>query len=407
MRRIATCLILCVACTSSGSAGPPSTTPATTTVPTTTTTTTTTTAVPSPASRLAVDDGRSAYVVTVDGEGREPLTGALLGSQPTWSRDGRRIAWTAGTTDEPIVAVRTGPVDDAHPAPFLPFYYSWDPTNRRLAMLGNGSSGTIELAVLDTADGSFTTLAGGAPFYFDWSPDGTQIVQHVGTDTLRIMDLEGAVLHSQPSRGEYQAPQWTADGVVWQESIGGSISARGLAHLQSEQQQIRLGEPGAEWRVIAEPSGFTQFGLAGDRLAYLETGAGAGGALWLVDENGPQLLAEDGVLGFQWNRQGSAVAWLELVTGDIVQARWVVWAPEQTITFETHTPTPGFVTRYLPFWDQYARSSSIWSPDGEAFVFTRLDADDGALVFVQPVDEDAPSIRIGPGEVATWSYGSH
>ena len=81
---------------------------------------------------------------------------------------------------------------------------------------------------------------------------------------------------------------------------------------------------------------------------------------------------------------------------------WVValeeGLPRKLATF---TPAPSFLTQFLPFFDQYARSHRLWSPDGRALVLSTLDGGRRRLVVV-PVD-GGPARTIAEGEMAFWS----
>lgn len=86
------------------------------------------------------------------------------------------------------------------------------------------------------------------------------------------------------------------------------------------------------------------------------------------------------------------------------EARWRVWERGEHITFEEFTPSLTSLGSYFPFWDQYARSLTLWAPDGGAFVYSALDTETGiASVYVQPVEGGAEPLLIGEGEWASWS----
>ncbi|HKX76316.1 MAG TPA: hypothetical protein VJR05_13100, partial [Acidimicrobiia bacterium] len=57
-----------------------------------------------------------------------------------------------------------------------------------------------------------------------------------------------------------------------------------------------------------------------------------------------------------------------------------------------------FVTEYLPFWDQYLRTLSLWSPAGDAFVVANGEGN----IVVQELNQSTPRV-IGPGTFASWN----
>eukprot|EP00871_Galdieria_phlegrea_P001165 jgi/Galph1/2049/GphlegSOOS_G725.1 len=73
--------------------------------------------------------------------------------------------------------------------------------------------------------------------------------------------------------------------------------------------------------------------------------------------------------------------------------------------------TSTFVCNFLPFFDQFIKSQTFWSPDSNAFCYvgqhenTRYHAtEDGQGLFVQRVSPlEAPRLLIRQVEYATWS----
>ena len=46
-----------------------------------------------------------------------------------------------------------------------------------------------------------------------------------------------------------------------------------------------------------------------------------------------------------------------------------VWDGEDTVVFPSFLPSRVWLVQYLPFWDQYSRSLTLWSPAGDAFTY--------------------------------------
>jgi TolB protein len=147
------------------------------------------------------------------------------------------------------------------------------------------------------------------------------------------------------------------------------------------------------------------------------------GPLRLVAPDGTiTTLVDDPVVAFYWSPDGSTIAALRLVT-----APGSTQAVRDGIVLAAATPPPAaevhlafvavptgkvlsdrvvrlgteYVSTILPYFDQYAMSHSVWSPDGSAIVLP-LERDDGSPVIgVLAVDGDDRSI--GPGIHATWA----
>jgi TolB protein len=66
------------------------------------------------------------------------------------------------------------------------------------------------------------------------------------------------------------------------------------------------------------------------------------------------------------------------------------------------SPAPLFAAQFLPFFDQYAASHSIWSPHSDAIVLPAIDDAGQAHISVVPIDGRSP-LRIADGVLATWS----
>jgi TolB protein len=87
---------------------------------------------------------------------------------------------------------------------------------------------------------------------------------------------------------------------------------------------------------------------------------------------------------------------------------WVVdieTGDKQLIT--TFEPVDIFVNQFLPFFDQYAKSHRIWSPDSNALVLPMLGfrntGEPTAYVHVVSTDWRVPKRVIAEGLMAFWS----
>ena len=60
-----------------------------------------------------------------------------------------------------------------------------------------------------------------------------------------------------------------------------------------------------------------------------------------------------------------------------------------------------FVRQLLPFFDQYALSHSLWSPEADALVLPLVGDDERTRATIVPLDGGEP-LPIAEGEVAFW-----
>jgi hypothetical protein len=137
----------------------------------------------------------------------------------------------------------------------------------------------------------------------------------------------------------------------------------------------------------------------GDRVAYTDSGSGPNlGELRVVTTTGgDSTLVDPGpVAASEWDPSGTHLLFftLDLDAGQLIPN---VWDGTEVKAFSGFNPTPAFVRQYLPFWDQYSRSLTLWSPAGDAFVLA--DAEQGILV--QQLDTDSPA-PVADGIFASW-----
>jgi TolB protein len=357
-----------------------------------------------------VVSGDVTYVVDALGDGRVEIPDAAGTSQPTWSPDGSTIAFSAFDDGSPVVGVsHPGAESTFVAAPFLPFYFHWSPDGSHLAFLGNGPSGFVELGLLDAAALSAKSVDLGTPYYFDWSPDSDRLFSHAGAGGTRLVLITGDVLDVDDNAGLYQAPQWTEGGVVQLITMPATISARGLRFArQDSDQAIVVGPPEGEFERLVPIETVSAFDYNGRDLAFTDSASPTPiirGPLMVASDGEIMVVTSEPVIAFEWSPDGRRLLFLEVAgTGATPEARWVVWERGEQIAFDTITPSVASLGTYFPFWDQYARSLTLWSPDGRAFVYAELDLATGtSSVFVQPVQSGAAPQVLGDGDWASWS----
>ena len=66
-------------------------------------------------------------------------------------------------------------------------------------------------------------------------------------------------------------------------------------------------------------------------------------------------------------------------------------------------PTTIFASSYLPFWDQYSRSHTLWAPDGSAYAYSGQDDRGQPAIWVQSIGVDTGPNNVAGGDVVFWS----
>jgi TolB protein len=295
--------------------------------------------------------------------------------------------------------------------PYLPFYIFWSPTGKQLAYLSNWQvvdepSMALRLVDVDAEGKTVKTLAAGQPFYFSWSPDGNRLLAHIDGERVEVYDVTADEAQAQSliiSGGAFSAPQWSATG----EQLVYAVA-------DEQTQRLLLTDPaGQPLQDLTDYTGRVSFLLSPDsrHLAYVttetETEASTLGPLYVMDVETLRTreLSAEPVLAFYWSPDGEKLAYLALdrVSGRI-GLRWNVWDGQVTREYAGFFPTRELLQNYLPFFDQYAQSHRIWSPESDALVFAGTLENGRTGVWVQPVgDETVAPVSLGTGVLATWS----
>ena len=88
--------------------------------------------------------------------------------------------------------------------------------------------------------------------------------------------------------------------------------------------------------------------------------------------------------------------------------RWVVYDRSGEVVSQSprFLVTPEFGGAYLPFFDQYAQSMTLWSPDSTRFVYPgeSMAGRSGIWLHRLPTGDDPPkTFYVTDGSMAVWS----
>lgn len=362
---------------------------------------------------------------------------------PAWSPDGRRLAMIGNRTLGGAIYV----LDDAarfdglrdhqvyYSAEESPVYLYWSPDSRNLGFLANEGRNLLSLNVV-AGDGTVESreLATGSPFYWDWSDDGRQLLVHAGQEgtenILALIDVEGQTQADNLAvPGDFQAPGISPGGRYWafaEEVVGGLTSLVVVDTQTGERSSPRqVGSTALNWSPTGGQIAFTK---------GFEDGHQFWGPLHVLDVAAGQekVLSTRMVLAFFWSPDGRQIAFITLggrfdednsinagmpdKTGHVSRMANAPTAQFgrgfltlsvvdvesgaglRLLDFE---PTAAFLTLIMPYFDQYALSHHLWSPDSSAIVLPVREGDRDTIQVISTAG--GPPHELAEGSVAFWS----
>jgi TolB protein len=385
------------------------------------------------------------YLTDRDGESVEYLAvvgeGAAL-AHPTWSPDGKQVAFVAQReTDAGIESIlyavstvggnsRKLYTSIDNPA----FYLYWSPDSRYVSFLTQeNSSLALRLAPADGSDVA-RVLERGAPFYWSWSPDGREMLMHIGGARRLSEDARLAILGDQPEStldvwddapANFQAPAWSPDG---SRLLYAGEDEGGRQALFVRQRQSGMVEK------LANVSGLVRFNWSPDGrwIAFQQIGDPKIAPLGHVfvrgvgmsdQESEVRQVSRDAAVAFFWSPDSQHLAILVPTLGeDLPSTRagglaapllqeqelllrwWVVDVPDgEPRPVAAFRPTRSFLF-VIPYFDQYAQSIRFWSPDGRYLVYSDRETPGQAGIWVADVAGQEPPRRLSEGILAVWSW---
>lgn len=385
------------------------------------------------------------YLVDRDGQNVEHLAVAGEGTalaHPTWSPDGKRVAFianreTAGGIESILYTVST--VGDASTNLYAstdnpPFYLYWSPDGQYVSFLTQeDSSLALRLAPADGSQDA-RVLDRGSPFYWSWSPDSREMLMHIGgarglSDEARLAILTDRpestpdVLDDAPAN--FQAPAWSPDG---SRLLYAGVDENGEQALFVRQRQSGRVEK------LADVPGLVRFNWSPDGawIAYQQidnlrfaplghvfvrkVGEGEG-------EQKARQVTRERALAFFWSPDSQHLAILApSLEQEVPSARhsrlaapmpqearlrfrwWLADMPAADLRpLVTFQPTWFFLLT-VPYFDQYAQSIRFWSPDSRYLVYSDQETPGQAGIWVADTAGEEPPRRLADGTLAVWSW---
>jgi WD40-like Beta Propeller Repeat len=281
----------------------------------------------------------------------------------------------------------------------VPFYLAWDPTSSRIAYLGAPGPNEVALGILEVAGpSSGIPLDAGQPFYLSWGPEGDELLVHVGEQRLERLGLDGRLTTVADRPGSFTAPVWTADGRTFV-----------YASTRAGRQQLVVQDADAERGHAVVPfGGLISFVVSPDgrRIAFQPFDQGDSLPLTVLDVVSGETvqIMDESAAAFFWSPDGERLLYLDPDPDEErLWYRWGVWDGRRSFRTTRFVPSPLMVEEYFPFFEQYAQSMSLWSPDGKAFAYPGTSEDGDAGIWIQSARSDRAPVLVSDGDFVAWS----
>jgi Tol biopolymer transport system component len=294
-----------------------------------------------------------------------------------------------------------------------PICESWSADSSRIALLLQSDDG-LRLEVVDiNRPGRSTVVEHGSPLFWSWSPKNRYIAVHAGGSRsvceearLCIYDTEdGCEEIARLDPGEFRTPAWSPDGqrIAYVESDDDEERLAiyrledGVSEIVRpvEGHSALLWSPDGRYLAVSEALGETPHMFTGVSLVDVRTGH-------------REVVNDSSIVGFFWSPCSSRL--VSISFNDQGGMQWSVFdvlGSRRTLDVRFY-PSRELVY-FCWFFDQFANSHPLISPDGERITFAGHVTDDAgnmasedSSVYVLPLTGEAPAQRVAGGHFACW-----
>ena len=343
--------------------------------------------------------GLDAQIRTIEPDGSDERVispGAADGfyTWPTWSPDASRLVFSGVHRDNvrgPVISLYAydfaadlaSEIYAAEPgitgvlAQGVLHYPMWSPDGTQVAFVAITSRG-LTLFIddpRDSAEAQYVMDEG--PLWMSWSPDSKHLLVHRGAEHFLVSTLDGVEIERLDIRpARYRVPAWrpsdqavtfatvgsTSDVALVAAEIAGTALGAQQTIVDVSENPAFLWSPDARFLAVVDSFRIMVY-QGGVILVYSEL------TVLSEDEGTPPVVINDDVVAYFWSPDGTKLAYA--VLSDIRGAlRWMLldMADGSSRPLVDFIPSRDQLTMF-EFFDQYAYSHSLWSPDGRSLVF--------------------------------------
>ncbi len=355
-------------------------------------------------------------------------------SLPTWSPDDRWIAFMGRMNDRWGIFINTAN-QTTQSTLFSskdkrPIFIKWSPDANYLGYLSS-SAGQVELRSLALIDPKIDyQLAKASRVYWDWGPSGDQAMVNVGGQMM--LRLQGRTTESELflNNNRIQSPVWDSINnrtyYVRQENFIDNTLY--YSNLDFE-EETALAEVSGSCRIALSRDGRYLGVLVSNEYVVSPFWSNSPGGIILIDlESGTQRhISEDLAIAFYFSPDSSKVAVLKRFWGQNINDNMEQYANVHMLTnrndlrsaiyeiliYDIEEDTLDILAVFsatrrfhgtVPYFDQFHKSHSFWSPDSRYFVVSHMDDSDiGRISILDAYRESIPQ-HIADGSFAVWSW---
>ena len=293
-----------------------------------------------------------------------------------------------------------------------PHYLCWAPDGSKLAFIAQTLQG-LSLFVWDGASGGPPMhLLDGGPMYFSWSHTSDELFVHSFTGHYLVRVASNSPPDQFPGLStQYMSPSWDKTKRRISFFLDADQGRQRLVTIDLQDQAVKVqaefpGIAAAAWRP-----GAPQLGLV--RAMIGSSGFYSGLQIIDCETQEERQIVDDPVLAFYWAHDGSRVAYVTSSDGAEGSLRiGVVDVEDGNIAYlPDFRPSQEQLTSFM-FFDQYAQSLPLWSPDDGAMLLfgelgyhvdrTPLNRGDTIGAFILDPDGVSEPREVAAGFIGSW-----